>query len=50
MEEAYWDPEGYQAYKFAMFNNGHSIKSLVSQHIGRFNGLDRLEQHLARHR
>jgi len=21
----YWDPEGYQAYKLAMFNNGHSI-------------------------
>ncbi len=25
VEEAYWDPEGYQAYKLAMFNNGHSI-------------------------
>ena len=21
----YWNPEGYQAYKLAMFNNGHSI-------------------------
>lgn len=21
VEEAYWDPEGYQAYKLAMFNN-----------------------------
>jgi len=25
VEEAYWDPEGCQAYKLAMFNNGHSI-------------------------
>ena len=25
VEEAYWDPEGYQGYKLAMFNNGHSI-------------------------
>ena len=25
VEEAYWDPEGHQAYKLAMFNNGHSI-------------------------
>jgi len=25
VKEAYWDPEGYQAYKLAMFNNGHSI-------------------------
>jgi hypothetical protein len=24
VEEAYWDPEGHQAYKLAMFNNGHS--------------------------
>jgi hypothetical protein len=22
---AYWDPEGHQAYKLAVFNNGHSI-------------------------
>jgi len=25
VEEAYWDPEGHQAYELAMFNNGHSI-------------------------
>ena len=25
VEDGYWDPEGYQAYKWAMFNNGHSI-------------------------
>jgi len=24
VEEAYWDPDGHQAYKLAVFNNGHS--------------------------
>ena len=24
VEEAYWDPEGYQTYKVAMSNNGQS--------------------------
>lgn len=24
VEEAFWDPEGYQAYKVAMSDNGHS--------------------------
>jgi len=25
VEEAYWNPDGHQAYKLAMFNSVHSI-------------------------